>query len=173
MHIIAAKAVCFKEAMTPAARMLQRIVRNSRAMARSCRGGLIWSRRHRQPSRRHDPPGVSANHEHLTGLAAETALGEAGITVNKNTIPREQLSPFVTSGLRIGTPAVTSRGMKEKEMEQIAHWIATVVKDIARDRTSKKAINEVREEVIALEQYRCTEVARYSTQTVLRRAGTP
>ncbi len=56
----------------------------------------------------------------------------------------------MTSGLRIGTPAVTSRGMKEKEMEQIAYWIATVVKDIARDRTSKKAINEVREEVIAL-----------------------
>jgi len=70
--------------------------------------------------------------------------------VNKNTIPREQLSPFVTSGLRIGTPAVTSRGMKEEEMKQIGHWIARVVKDIARDRTSKKAITEVREEVIAL-----------------------
>ena len=96
-----------------------------------------------------DLTGVSANHEHLTGLAADRA-GETGITVNKNAIPREQLSPFVTSGLRIGTPAVTSRGMKEKEMEQIAYWIATVVKDIARDRTSKKAINEVREEVIAL-----------------------
>jgi len=97
-----------------------------------------------------DLTGISANGEHLTGLAAEVALGEAGITVNKNTIPREQLSPFVTSGLRIGTPAVTSRGMKEEEMKQIGHWIGRVVKDIARDKTSKKAITEVREEVIAL-----------------------
>ena len=153
MHIIAAKAVCFKEAMTPAYKeYCGQIVRNSRAMARVlAEEGLdLVSGGTDNHLILLDLTGVSANHEHLTGLAAETALGEAGITVNKNTIPREQLSPFVTSGLRIGTPAVTSRGMKEKEMEQIAHWIATVVKDIARDRTSKKAINEVREEVIAL-----------------------
>lgn len=66
----------------------------------------------------------------ITGLEAEVALGKAAITVNKNTIPNETKSPFVTSGLRIGTPAVTSRGMKEAEMRQIGTWIATVLKDI-------------------------------------------
>jgi len=153
MHIIAAKAVCFKEALTPTYRdYCGQVVKNARAMAGVlAEEGLdLVSGGTDNHLILLDLTGVSTNHEHLTGLAAETALGEAGITVNKNTIPREQLSPFVTSGLRIGTPAVTSRGMKEEEMKQIGHWIARVVKDVARDRTSKKAITEVREEVIAL-----------------------
>lgn len=153
MHIIAAKAVCFKEALTPAYRdYCGQVVRNARTMADVLteEGLDLVSGGTDNHLILLDLTGVSMNHEHLTGLAAETALGEAGITVNKNTIPREQLSPFVTSGLRIGTPAVTSRGMKEEEMKQIGHWIARVVKDVARDRTSKKAITEVREEVIAL-----------------------
>jgi len=153
MHIIAAKAVCFKEALTPAyGDYCGQVVRNARTMADVLteEGLDLVSGGTDNHLILLDLTGVSTNHEHLTGLAAETALGEAGITVNKNTIPREQLSPFVTSGLRIGTPAVTSRGMKEEEMKQIGHWIARVVKDVARDRTSKKAITEVREEVIAL-----------------------
>ena len=79
----------------------------------------------------------------ITGLEAETALGKAGITVNKNTIPNETKSPFVTSGLRVGTPAVTSRGMKEAEMRQIGTWIATVVKDINNDAMIKKVQADV------------------------------
>jgi glycine hydroxymethyltransferase len=82
----------------------------------------------------------------ITGLEAENALGKAGITVNKNTIPNETKSPFVTSGLRIGTPAVTSRGMKEAEMHQIGTWIATVVKDISNE----AAIKNVHANVIAM-----------------------
>jgi len=82
----------------------------------------------------------------ITGLEAENALGDAGITVNKNTIPRETRSPFVTSGLRIGSPAVTSRGMKEDEMKQIAHFIGRVLKD--KDNTQLKA--DVKAEVAAL-----------------------
>ncbi|MBP5083044.1 MAG: serine hydroxymethyltransferase, partial [Methanomicrobium sp.] len=85
--------------------------------------------------------------KHITGLEAETVLGQAGITVNKNTIPSEKLSPFVTSGLRIGTPAVTSRGMKEDDMEKIALWISRVLKDVAKDRSSKTEINAVKKEV--------------------------
>jgi glycine hydroxymethyltransferase len=73
----------------------------------------------------------------ITGLEAENALGKAGITANKNTIHNETKSPFVTSGLRLGTPAVTSRGMKEAEMRQIGTWIATVVKDIHNEAAIK------------------------------------
>jgi glycine hydroxymethyltransferase len=69
----------------------------------------------------------------ITGLEAEQALEKANITVNKNTIPRETRSPFVTSGLRVGTPAVTSRGMKEEEMRMIARMIAGILKDINND----------------------------------------
>jgi len=79
----------------------------------------------------------------ITGLEAETALGKAGITVNKNTIPNETKSPFVTSGLRVGTPAVTSRGMKEAEMREIGTWIATVIKDIKSDTTIARVNKEV------------------------------
>jgi len=96
-----------------------------------------------------DLTNLSTNGDHLTGLEAETYLGEAGITVNKNTIPREKLSPFVTSGLRIGTPAVTSRGMKEEEMKQIGHWIARVLKDVCKDKNSRAEITEVKKEVEA------------------------
>ena len=73
---------------------------------------------------------VDLTEKGITGKEAEEALGRAGITVNKNTIPRETRSPFVTSGIRLGTPCVTTRGMKEKEMAQIASWIADCLKDV-------------------------------------------
>jgi len=144
MHVIAGKAVCFGEALKPDFRdYAKQIVKNSRAMADILiEEGLDLV------------SGGTDNHLILldltnlgiTGLEAENALGEAGITVNKNTIPRETRSPFVTSGLRIGTPAITSRGMKEDEMKQIAHFIARVLKD--KDNVQKKA--EVEAEVTAL-----------------------
>ncbi len=125
MHIIAAKAVCFKEAMEPAFVDYQKqIVANARRLAEGLKtaGFRLVS-------------GGTDNHlmlvdvfsKGLTGKVAEAALGAAGITVNKNAIPFDQNPPMVASGIRIGTPAVTSRGMCEPEMDLIADFIATVL----------------------------------------------
>ena len=129
MHIIAAKAVALREALQPDFKIYQRqIVANARALAE----GLL----------EHGLSLVSGgtdthlllvdlrkSHEELTGKVAEKALELAGMTVNKNTVPGETRSPFVTSGLRIGTPAVTTRGLREADMRQIADWIVTVLAD--------------------------------------------
>jgi glycine hydroxymethyltransferase len=144
MHTIAAKAVCLKEALQPSFKEYNRqIVKNARKIA-----DILMDSGLRLVS------GGTDNHlilidltnRGITGLEAEIALGKAGITVNKNTIPRESRSPFVTSGLRIGTPAVTTRGMKDGEMEQIGNLIAQVLKDI-RDET---VIRRVKDEVVTL-----------------------
>jgi len=128
MNTIAAKAVCFEEALKPSFKEYSRqIVKNAKVLAETLTDNGL-----RLVS------GGTDNHlmlldltgQGITGLEAEVALGKAGITVNKNTIPNETKSPFVTSGLRIGTPAVTSRGMKEAEMRRIGAWIARVLKDI-------------------------------------------
>jgi len=128
MHVIAAKAVCFKEALTPAFVEYQKqIVLNAKTLAeelsnlglRIVSGGTDT---HLML--------VDLNPLNVTGKAAEKALESCGITVNKNTIPNETRSPFVASGIRIGTPAVTTRGMKEPQMKQIAHLILTVLKNI-------------------------------------------
>ncbi len=144
MHTITAKAVCFQEALRPSFTDYNRqIVKNCQALAE-----VLLDRDIRLVS------GGTDNHlilldltrQGITGLEAETALGKAAITVNKNTIPNENRSPFVTSGLRVGSPAVTSRGMKEPEMRKIGEWIASVIKD-----TNDEAnIRRVREEVTAL-----------------------
>lgn len=141
MHTIAAKAVCFEEALKPAFKEYNKqIIRNAKTLAETLMANGL-----RLVS------GGTDNHlmlldltgQGITGLEAETALGKAGITVNKNTIPNETKSPFVTSGLRIGTPAITSRGMKEAEMRIIGKWIATVVKDIKNE----TAIRNIRTDV--------------------------
>ncbi len=151
MHVIAGKAVCFKEALSPDFKAYaKQIVKNSKKMAKVLMdegftlvsGGTDNHLLLMNLSTLKDATG-----KHITGLEAETVLGQAGITVNKNTIPSEKLSPFVTSGLRIGTPAVTSRGMKEDDMEKIALWISRVLKDVAKDRSSKTEINAVKKEV--------------------------
>lgn len=126
-HVIAGKAVCLKEAMSPAFKTYQhQIILNARAMAEEfTREGIRLV------------SGGTDNHLMLldltgtgvTGKALEALLGQANITVNKNTIPKETLSPFVTSGVRIGTPAVTTRGMKEAEMKQIASLITRVIRE--------------------------------------------
>ncbi len=128
MHIIAAKAVAFREALDPSFRdYSKQVVANARKL-----GEVLVDRGFSLVS------GGTDNHlilvdlrdrGELTGKEAEHALEEAGITVNKNTVPGETRSPFVTSGLRIGTPALTSRGMGEAEMEQIGGWIARVLED--------------------------------------------
>jgi glycine hydroxymethyltransferase len=127
MHVIAAKAVAFREAMQPDFKSYARqIVMNARALA----DGLM-ERGVRLVSGGTDNHlllvDLRPSHPDLTGKDAEAALESAGITVNKNTIPGESRSPFVTSGLRIGTPALTTRGMREPEMEQIAGWIAEIL----------------------------------------------
>jgi glycine hydroxymethyltransferase len=141
MHTITAKAVCFEEALRPSfIEYNKQIIKNAKVLAETLMNNGL-----RLVS------GGTDNHlmlldltdQGITGLEAETALGKAGITVNKNTIPNETKSPFVTSGLRVGTPAVTSRGMKEAEMRQIGAWIATVVKDINNDAMIKKVHADV------------------------------
>ena len=128
MHVIAAKAVCFQEALQPSFKAYQeQIVRNAAALAEGMKrnGFRLVS-------------GGTDNHLMLvdvgargvTGKECQAALDEAGITVNKNTIPFETRSPFQASGIRLGTPAVTTRGMKEPEMAAIADMISEVLLDI-------------------------------------------
>jgi glycine hydroxymethyltransferase len=125
MHVIAGKAVSFKEAMEPEFKTYQQqVVKNARAMAGTFieRGLKIVS-------------GGTDNHlmlvdligKEYTGKDADAALGRANITVNKNAVPNDPRSPFITSGLRIGTPAVTTRGYGEQDCSDLAGWIADVL----------------------------------------------
>ena len=147
MHVIAAKAVCFKEALEPEFRDYQnRVVANARAMAE-----VFLQRGYKVVS------GGTDNHlflldlvaKDVTGKDAEAALGRAHITVNKNAVPNDPRSPFVTSGLRIGSPAGTTRGFGTEEMAQIAGWIADIVDALASgDAAQAEAvIDAVREQV--------------------------
>ncbi|MCK7594596.1 serine hydroxymethyltransferase [Pseudomarimonas salicorniae] len=143
MHVIAAKAVAFKEALEPGFKAYQQqVVKNAQAMAATLieRGYKIVS-------------GGTENHlmlidligREVTGKDAEAALGAAHITVNKNAVPNDPRSPFVTSGLRIGTPAVTTRGYTEKECRDLAGWMA----DVLDAPTDEAVIARVREAVTA------------------------
>jgi glycine hydroxymethyltransferase len=125
MHVIAAKAVAFKEALDPSFKTYQQqVVANARAMAK-----VLIDRGHKVVSNGTD------NHlflldlvaKNVTGKDAEAALGKAHITVNKNAVPNDPKSPLVTSGLRLGSPASTTRGFKEADMAQVARWIADIV----------------------------------------------
>ena len=141
MHVIAAKAVCFKEAATDEFKDYQKqIVKNAQAMAQRFteRGIRLVS-------------GGTDNHlmlvdlsdREMTGKALEKLLDRAHITVNKNTVPGEKRSPFITSGIRVGTPAATTRGMREPEMIEIADMIADVIErgEEAVDDVSRRALN--------------------------------
>ena len=144
MHIIAAKAVAFKEAMSNEFKTYQKqVVINARAMANTFieRGYDVVS-------------GGTDNHlflvsfidQGLTGKAVDAALGSAHITVNKNSVPHDPQSPFVTSGIRVGTPAATTRGFGEKECIDITHWIC----DICDDIENTSVVDEVRAKVESL-----------------------
>ncbi len=145
MHVIAAKAVAFKEALEPEFKTYQQqVVKNAQAMANTFieRGFNIVS-------------GGTENHlflldlidKGLTGKVADAALGNAHITVNKNSVPNDPQSPFVTSGLRIGSPAITTRGFNEADSTQLAHWICDVLESIAKDENDVSVINEVKAKV--------------------------
>lgn len=142
MHVIAAKAVCFKEALEPSFKAYQhQIILNARAMADAFQkeGVRLVS-------------GGTDNHlmlldlrnTEVTGRDLERRLDKANITANKNTIPFETRSPFVTSGVRIGTPAVTTRGLKEEDMVSIAKWISQIIRE------GDAAIEPVKKQVLAL-----------------------
>jgi len=142
MHVIAAKAVAFLEALQPGFKDYQRqVVANARAMA-----AALMARDVKIVS------GGTDNHLFLvdlisrsyTGKDADAALGRANITVNKNAVPNDPRSPFVTSGLRIGTPAVTTRGFREAEVTALAGWIADVLEDVSNE----QAIERTRQAVL-------------------------
>ena len=144
MHIIAAKAVAFKQALSPEFKEYQhQIVKNAKALAETLeKGGLRLV------------SGGTDNHmilidlkssKGLTGAELEKALDKAGITVNKNGIPYDTEKPMVTSGIRIGTPAVTTRGMKEKEMEEIGNFILETIENINNDEKLVEIKGKVKE----------------------------
>ena len=144
MHVIAAKAVALKEALEPEFKTYQaQVLENARAMV-----AVMIERGYKIVS------GGTSNHlflvdlieKDITGKAADAALGQANITVNKNTVPNEPRSPFVTSGLRIGTPALTTRGLGTNEASQVAGWICDILDDIENLDMQAK----IKAEVIAL-----------------------
>jgi len=145
MHVIAAKAVSFKEAMQPDYIEYQKqVITNAQAMANAfiARGYNIVS-------------GGTDNHlflvdlidKGLTGKAADAALGQAHITVNMNAVPNDPQSPFVTSGLRIGSPAITTRGFSEVESTELANWICDVLDALANDPEDTSVIDSTRDKV--------------------------
>jgi glycine hydroxymethyltransferase len=141
MHVIAAKAVAFKEALTPEFKGYQeQIVKNARTLAAE-----LIQRGFRLVSGGTDTHLmlVDLSDSELTGKIAEEALDKAGITVNKNTVPFETRSPFVTSGFRIGTPAATTHGLKEQEMKEVAGFIADVLANV----NNEVMLSEIKERV--------------------------
>jgi glycine hydroxymethyltransferase len=154
-HVIAAKAISFKEALTEEFKVYQQqVLKNAQIMA-----ATFIKRKIKIVS------GGTENHlmlvdligKEFTGKDADAALGEAFITVNKNAVPNDPRSPFITSGLRIGTPAITTRGFKEAESEDLAHWICDVL-DSLEAGTSNMVIPEVRDKVLEL----CSRFPVYS-----------
>ena len=152
MHVIAAKAVAFKEALQPEFKTYQQqVVKNAKKMAEvlMSRGVDVVSK-------------GTENHlilidlisKGITGKDVEAALGRANITVNKNSVPNDPRSPFVTSGLRIGTPAITTRGLKEDECAQIAHWMCDIIDDLGNEAKEQ----EIKQKVVAL----CAKFPVYS-----------
>ncbi|WP_054113445.1 serine hydroxymethyltransferase [Marinagarivorans algicola] len=147
MHVIAAKAVSFKEAMSDEYKVYQQqVVKNAKVMANTFikRGINIVS-------------GGTENHlmlvdligKEYTGKDADAALGAANITVNKNAVPNDPRSPFVTSGLRVGTPAITTRGFGEAECEQLTHWMVDIL-DSLENGNSEEVITKVKGQVLEL-----------------------
>jgi glycine hydroxymethyltransferase len=143
MHVIAAKAVALKEALEPGFKAYQeQTIANARKLAATMmeRGYNIVS-------------GGTDNHlflldlieKGITGKDVEAALGKANITVNKNAVPNDPQSPFITSGIRVGTPAVTTRGFTEPEIEKLGNWMCDVIENMDDETTRQRVKNEVLE----------------------------
>lgn len=146
MHVIAGKAVCLKEALKPEFKDYQKQIKtNAKVLAAE-----LISKGYKLSSNGTDNHlmliDLRSNHPDLTGKEAQTALDHANLTTNRNTVPNETRSPFQTSGIRLGTPAVTTRGMKEPEMKLIASFIHNVLKDI----NNEAVIESTRKSVVEL-----------------------
>ena len=167
MHVIAAKAVAFGEALAPGFRdYAARVVANARSLA-----AALVERGY------HVVTGGTDSHlflvdlrrsGELTGKDAEAALGKARITVNKNTVPGETRSPFVTSGIRVGTPALTTRGMGEEEMRRIGDWMAEALDAASDDARLEIVAGQVRELCAAFPLYGSRRAARPATASIER-----
>ena len=141
MHVIAAKAICFKEAMEPAFQnYMQQVVDNAKTMC-----DVIMSRGVDvvTGSTHNHIVLVDLRNKDITGKDLERALGDVNITVNKNAVPNDPRSPFVTSGVRLGTPAVTTRGFKTDETIQLSHWICDIIENIEDESTLLEIKNKV------------------------------
>ena len=152
MHVIAAKAVAFKEALSPEFKIYQKqVVANAQAL-----GKFLISNDYKVLTGGTDTHLVllDLRSKNVTGKDAEIALDKAGITVNKNTVPFETQSPFVTSGIRIGTPALTTRGMKEKDMETIGSWIIQIIER----KDDEEFLKQTRSKIVAF----CAEFPLYA-----------
>ncbi len=144
MHVIAAKAVCFKEALEPEFKIyIDQVMKNAKVMCKTIlsRGIDVVT----SGTENHIIL-VDLRNKDITGNALEKALGDVNITVNKNAVPNDPQSPFVTSGVRLGTPAVTTRGFKEKEIELLSNWICDVIDNIG----DEPKMAEIKKNVIEL-----------------------
>ena len=141
MHVIAAKALCFKEALNPEFKMyIQQVMQNAKIMAETIMSNDVdvvsnGTENHIVL--------VDLRNKNITGKDLEKVLGSVNITVNKNSVPNDPASPFVTSGIRIGTPAVTTRGFKEKEIIQVSNWICEIINNF----DDEKLQNNIKKEV--------------------------
>ncbi|WGE32337.1 serine hydroxymethyltransferase [Actinobacillus genomosp. 2] len=147
VHIIAAKAVCFKEALEPEYKIYQQnVVKNAKAMVEvfKQRGYEVISN-----GTENHLFLVSFVKQGLTGKAADAALGQANITVNKNSVPNDPQKPFVTSGIRVGTPSVTRRGFNENDVRELAGWMCDVLDSIGKD-NHEQVIAETKTKVLSI-----------------------
>ena len=144
MHVVAAKALCFKEALNPEFKLyIQQVMQNAKIMAETIMSNDVdvvsnGTENHIVL--------VDLRNKNITGKDLEKVLGSVNITVNKNSVPNDPASPFVTSGIRIGTPAVTTRGFKEKEIIQVSNWICEIINNF----DDKKLQNFIKKEVSSL-----------------------
>ena len=141
MHVVAAKALCFKEALNPEFKLyIQQVMQNAKVMAETIISNDVdvvsnGTQNHIVL--------VDLRNKNITGKELEKVLGSINITVNKNSVPNDPASPFVTSGIRIGTPAVTTRGFKEKEIIQVSNWICEIINNFDNEELQNKIKNEV------------------------------
>ena len=141
MHVVAAKALCFKEALDPEFKIyINQVMENAKTMASTLmsNGIDIVS----NGTENHIIL-VDLRNKGISGKDLERVLGSVNITVNKNSVPNDPASPFVTSGIRIGTPAATTRGFKEKEIIQVSNWISDIINDFSNEELQKNIKGEV------------------------------
>jgi len=144
MHVIAAKAVCFKEALEPEFKSyITQVMDNAKIMCNTIQSrgvNVVTSKTENHIIL------VDLRSKEVTGKELEKALGDVNITVNKNAVPNDPRSPFVTSGIRLGTPAVTTRGFKEEEIKRVSNWIC----DVIENHEDQSMMNKIKTDVVEL-----------------------